>query len=177
MDTTTLVFIILSVLGLVAAYRVVTSPNIMHSALWLGFTFVVIAGVFLLLNAEFLAAAQVLVYVGAVTTIIVFGIMLSESEELKGRPEGGLLQRLSGFAALRRGVLPVVAAVGFAAVMLRIYGRAGLRDLQPVELGDTTAALGRSLFGPFVIPFELAAVVLLVALVGAIVIATKEGRS
>src|SRR5690606_18974068 len=85
MDVTRIVFLALAAVAIVSAFRVVTAPKIMHAALWLGFTFFVVAGVFVTLGAEFLAAAQVLVYVGAVTTIILFGIMLSQAAEVRSR--------------------------------------------------------------------------------------------
>ncbi len=84
-DPSRITFIVVSAIAVVSAFRVVTAPKIMHAALWLGLTFLMLAGVFLVMGAEFLAAAQVLIYVGAITTIILFGIMLSEAAEVRGR--------------------------------------------------------------------------------------------
>src|SRR5690606_12190498 len=106
-DPTRLAFIALSAMAVVSAFRVVTAKKLMHAALWLGLTFLMLAGVFLVMGAEFLAAAQVLVYVGAVTTIILFGIMLSEAAELRGHTEAAAAAAESP-AFFRRVVLPVV---------------------------------------------------------------------
>ncbi|OUM92553.1 MAG: hypothetical protein BAA04_00465 [Firmicutes bacterium ZCTH02-B6] len=172
MDVTRIVFLALAAVAVVSAYRVVTAPKIMHAALWLGFTFFLVAGVFLTLGAEFLAAAQVLVYVGAVTTIILFGIMLSQAAEVRSR-DPLPSELLEGMAFWRRGVLPVVATVAFVAIMVMVY----LRASWPAPTGgvaDTVRLIGSALFTTYVIPFELAAVLLLIALVGAIVLAIRD---
>src|SRR5690625_3992384 len=116
LDPTKITFLVLAALTTVSAFRVVTTPRLMHAALWLGLTFVMLAGVFLTLGAEFLAAAQVLIYVGAITTIILFGVMLSEAAEIRGRraaTSGG-----SSPAGARGNLLPVVAVTAFAGVMI-----------------------------------------------------------
>ncbi|HEY8496714.1 MAG TPA: NADH-quinone oxidoreductase subunit J [Limnochordales bacterium] len=172
MDVTRIVFLALAAVAIVSAFRVVTAPKIMHAALWLGFTFFVVAGVFVTLGAEFLAAAQVLVYVGAVTTIILFGIMLSQAAEVRSR-EPLPVEPLQGMAYWRRGVLPVVAAAAFVAIMFMVY----LRVPWPAPASgavDTVRLIGSALFTTYIIPFELAAVLLLIALVGAIVLAVRD---
>lgn len=175
MDSTTWAFLILAVVAAVSAFRVVTAPRIMHAALWMGAAFIAVAGVFLVLNAEFLAAAQVLIYVGAVTTIIIFGIMLSEPGEIKDKDNAAASQPPAASAGWRRGVLPLLAAVVLAVVMISVYWRSGWSRMTPSELlADNTRSLGLEMFTDFVLPFELAAILLLVALVGAIVMATKE---
>lgn len=172
MDTTLAVFFVLAIMAVVATIGVVTSARIMHAALWMGLAFVAVAGVYLVLNADFLAAAQVLVYVGAITTIIVFGIMLSEAADILGRHSG---PAGDGSGAWRRGIVPLLVTGLFTALMVGVYLRTGWRDPMPAQaLEDTTRAIGSALFRDFVIPFELAAILLLVALVGAIVMASKE---
>lgn len=172
-DPTRLAFIALSAMAVVSAFRVVTAKKLMHAALWLGLTFLMLAGVFLVMGAEFLAAAQVLVYVGAVTTIILFGIMLSEAAELRGRTEAAVAAAESP-AFFRRVVLPVVAVVAFVGIMALVYTRTAWPvTVSPAE-EDMTRIIGRALFTDFVVPFELAAVLLLVALVGAIVVSVRD---
>lgn len=175
LDPTKITFLILAAMTTVSAFRVVTVPRLMHAALWLGLTFVMLAGVFLTLGAEFLAAAQVLIYVGAVTTIILFGVMLSEAAEIRGR---ATMAETSGDAApprvMLRGVLPVLSVAAFAGVMIFVYGQVPWPALPAGFETDTVSMIGRALFTDFVIPFELAAVLLLVALVGAIVIAIRD---
>lgn len=173
-DPTRIVFIALSAIAVVSAFRVVTAPKIMHAALWLGLTFLMLAGVFLVMGAEFLAAAQVLIYVGAITTIILFGIMLSEAAEVRGRGAAPVPTEPEQPAFFRRTVLPVVAVAAFVGVMLFIYGQAAWPETPAGFEEDTVRMIGRALFTDFVIPFELAAVLLLIALVGAIVIAVRD---
>mgnify|MGYP001131905573 CR=1 FL=1 len=172
MDATRIAFIVLAAVAVVSAFRVVTAPKIMHAALWLGFTFMLVAGVFVTLGAEFLAAAQVLVYVGAVTTIILFGIMLSQAAEVRSR-DPLQRERLEGAAFWRRGVLPVLATVAFVAIMVTVYMRVPW-PAPPGGVIDTVRLIGSALFTTYVIPFELAAVLLLIALVGAIVLAVRD---
>lgn len=176
MNLTGLLFSIVMLVTLFAAWRVVVSAKIMHSALWLGLSFFGTAAVFLFLGSDFLAAAQVLVYVGAVTTVLIFGIMLSDVKELRGEQPGGFWRRLAAlWANPRRGFFPVVAALGFAFVMLAVYRQAGWAEgAPPLLLEDTPVAIGRDLFTVYVVPFELASAVLLVALIGAIALAMRE---
>ena len=77
MNLSGVLFLFVAVITLVAAWRVVVSERIMHAALWLALTFFGTAVAFLMLNADFVAAAQVLVYVGAITVLLIFGVMLS----------------------------------------------------------------------------------------------------
>lgn len=173
-DPSRITFVALSAVAVISAFRVVTAPRIMHAALWLGLTFLMLAGVFLVLGAEFLAAAQVLIYVGAITTIILFGIMLSEAAEVRGRGGAPLPAEPEQPAFFRRSVLPVVAVVAFVAVMVFVYGQVAWPTTPAGFEEDTVRIIGRALFTDFVVPFELAAVLLLIALVGAIVIAIRD---
>lgn len=178
MTVTDWVFIVVAAITLVAAYRVVMSQKIMHAALWLGLTFVGVAGIFVILGAEFLAAAQILIYVGAITTIIIFGIMLSAVEDLRGKFGESMWERLKvQFQTPRRGILALVAGVGFSLLMLVLL-RGGVWPAPPPALeGNNPRFLGEVLFTRFIVPFEVASIVLLVALIGAIVLAMKEEES
>lgn len=170
-------FVIAGALTLVGAYRVIISEKIMHAALWLGFTFIGVAGIFLLLGADFLAAAQILIYVGAITTIIIFGIMLSSIEDLRGKAGNTLWQRVSTqFSSPRHGIFALIAAGGLTLSLIVLLTRSVWPAARPQSAGDldTPRLIGEALFNRFVIPFEIASVVLLVALIGAIVLATKE---
>lgn len=177
MTVTDWVFIVVAAVTLVGAYQVVTSQRIMHSALWLGFTFLGVAGIFLLLGADFLAAAQVLIYVGAITTIIIFGVMLSAVEDVRGAGETPWQQVKARFSSVRRGVLPLIAAGGFAVVMLVLYTGSVWPAVRELGAVDTVRRIGETLFREYVIPFEIASVVLLVALIGAIAVAMKEEKT
>lgn len=171
-------FILTAAVTLVGAYRVVVSEKIMHAALWLGLTFAGVAAIFFLLGADFLAAAQLLIYVGAITTIIIFGIMLSAPEDLRGKSGQSVWQRVSSqFSSPRHGVFALVAAGGLALTLFVMIIRSAWPSAGPIppEALDTPRLLGEALFVRFVIPFEIASAVLLAALIGAIALATKDG--
>ncbi len=157
------VFILLSAITLGAAVGVVATRKLLHSALWLVLAFFGIAGLFVLLHAEFLAVVQVLVYIGAIATLIIFAIMLSRGMMDPGQPR---------FNDQWRPVLGVVAvlAVALAALVTRIAW--------PVAAGEVPAdaiqRLGADFVGPYVVPFEVASVLLVAAMIGAIIIARER---
>lgn len=158
-----LVFIILSVITLGAALAVVTSKNLFHSALFLILSFVGVAGLYVLLEAGFLAAVQIMVYVGAIAILIIFAIMLTR--RLMGKD---LVQRNAQWGISALVALLLFALLGF--VLLRVDW--------PVVGGDVSAEsisiLGQELMGTYAVPFEVASVLLLVALVGSIIIARER---
>lgn len=173
MNVSGLLFMFIALVTLLAAWRVVVSQKIMHSALWMGLSFFGVAGIFLMLSADFVAAAQVLVYVGAITVLLLFGIMLSDANDV--RDVGAASQGARTRVPARKGIFPLLAATGFAFLMLVLYNGAGWRQSPPLDYAtDTPRALGNLLFGQYVIPFEVASLVLLVGLVGSIVLATRE---
>lgn len=175
MTTTDWVFLGISVLTILAAYRVIMSRKIMHAALWLAATFFGVAGIFLVLGADFLAAAQVLIYVGAVTTIIIFGIMLSSAEDLRGQSFGSMWQRLSKqFSSPRHGILALATAGGLGLALLILFSRSDWPAAPPLGEMNVAKSLGFALFRDYVVPLEIASFVLLAALIGAIVLATRE---
>lgn len=159
-----LVFWIVAGITIIAALAVVNLTNLIHSALWLVVAFVGVAITYLILEAEFLAAVQIIVYAGAIAILIVFGVMLTRRGDIREsnlfnnyRVAGGLVS-LGLMAIIVSMVVKTQWALEMAAVPDNGVGR-----------------LAHSLLGQFVIPFEIAAVLLLVALVGAIIIA-KEVR-
>lgn len=176
MNPQTLIFIVLALIAVVSAYRVISAGRIMHAAIWLALLFVAMAGVFLLLGADFLAAAQVLVYAGAITTLIVFGIMLSGANEVAGPAVSRSPQRseMLSRSEARGGPLSLVAAIAFSVVMLIVFGRMRSTPEPGEAVADTVKAIGDSLFTRYVIPFEVVSLVLLVALIGAIVLSIRE---
>lgn len=158
------IFIILSILILGCALVVVTNRNLFLSALFLAFTFVGVAGVYLMLQAEFLAGIQILVYVGAIVTLIIFAIMLSRD---LADPLARVLNRQWRPAA-------AVALASFAALFMVL-----LRVPWPVTTAtppdDMIAELGKQMVSVnYVLPFEVVSVLLLAALVGSIIIARER---
>lgn len=173
-------FGILAGITVLGAYKVVTARYITHAALYFGLVLVSVAGVFVLLNADFLAMAQILIYVGAVLTIFVFAVMLSGADELgEDRESGAVEGRGSVLARMARsrllGWTPLAVSLVLAALVVRSFG--GITAQVPMDLvvDNTAAAIGRELFTRYFIPFELASIVLLVAMIGAIVLARREG--
>ena len=153
----------LAVVLLASSLAVVLSRNLFHSVLYLALALVATAGVFLLLQAEFLAAVQILLYAGGVITIVVFAIVVTE--RLVGER---LTQTNRGIAT---GAL-VSVTVLIATVMFVSWAK--LPRIAPPFAGDLTQAIGRELLTRFVLPFELLAVLFLAALLGAIFFARKE---
>jgi NADH-quinone oxidoreductase subunit J len=155
-------FVVLSVLLLAASLQVVLARNLFHSVLWLALALVATAGLFLLLHAEFLAAAQVLLYAGGVVTIVVFAIMLTE--RLAGETIRQMNRGIGWGSVVAAGVFAVIAGVVLRAPTPRV-------GAAPPA---TTASLGRALLGDWVLPFEALAVLLVAALLGAVYLARVE---
>ena len=159
--------IIFTLLGLVAvgsALMVVTTKQIVHAALWLVVSLGAVAGCFLVMTAEFVAWMQVLIYLGAVVVLLLFGMMLTRapigpSEELSGTNRVAAL-----FAGLAiTAVLGVLIVDAFATTMIDV-------DRQK----STASVMGESLFRFWVLPFEALSVLLLSALVGAIALSKSD---
>ena len=153
----------LAVLLIGSALSVVLTKNLFHSVLWLALSLTATAGIFLALDAEFLAAVQLLLYAGGVITIVVFAIVVTE------RLVGDRITQVS-----RRIVLGAVLAGALMLAVLRFVRIADLPVERPVIAVDVTRVLGQVLLTEFVLPFELLAVLLLVGLLGALYFARPE---
>lgn len=156
-------FVVLSAMAIGFALGVVWAPSIVYSGFLLGGVFLSMAGLYLLLNADFVAAAQVLIYVGAVNVLILFAIML--------------VNRRYNFAPLklgwlRNGVTAVVCLGLFA--LLAAMALNTPWPLQPIQPLSSVLVIGGHFFSDYLLPFELASVLLLMALIGAIVLARRE---
>jgi len=148
---------------LASAFAVVLSKNLFHSVLYLALSLTATAGVFLSLDAEFLAAVQLLLYAGGVITIVVFAIVVTE--RLVGdRITQTSRQLVNGF---------VVAGSLLAAVLLFLRS-VPLPAARPAMTGDLTRAIGQILLTRYVLPFELLAVLFVAALLGAIYFARPD---
>lgn len=158
-------FILLAAMMLSSALGVVLLENIVYSAFLLGGVFISIAGMYILLNAGFVAAAQVLVYVGAVNVLILFGIMLVN----KRQPLTPMVR-----AWLSQAATCVVCVGLFALLTVAVLNTPwALSDLTPIGEG-AIIEIGKHFFSDYLLPFELASVLLLIALIGAIVLARRE---
>ena len=161
------VFYILASVALLSAVMVIWSRNVVHSAIYLVLTFLCVAGVYVLLGAEFVAAVQVLVYAGGILVLFLFVIMLVNLAAGTGR-------RVRVHAT-------VSAVVGCAATALLLYVSAsgGLVTSfgAPTDLsaqGGNLQQVGWALYSQYLLPFEIASVLLLVAMIGAIVLARQK---
>lgn len=157
-------FLILALAGAASALLVVTSRNVVHAALYLVVTLSTIAGGYLLLAAPFVAFVQVIVYVGAIVVLILFGIMLTRA------PIGRRV--LDNTPRARLGAA-VVGGATFAMLTVLLVQAFGGERIDPAEFTGIEA-LGTSIFTNFVLPFEAVSVLLLAALVGAIVLSRRD---
>jgi NAD(P)H-quinone oxidoreductase subunit 6 len=159
-------FGVLSVMMIGAAIGVVLFSNIVYSAFMLGGVFISIAGIYLLLNADFVATAQILIYVGAVNVLILFAIMLvNKRQNFVPFPNSWV-----------RKVLTAVVSLGlFALLSTMVLATPWAYSTAPVAAGDSSIVLiGEHFFTDFLLPFELASILLLIAMVGAIILARRE---
>jgi NADH-quinone oxidoreductase subunit J len=156
-------FGVLAAVMAVSAIRVVTARNVVHAALYLVMVLAGVAGIFILLAAEFAAVVQVLVYIGAIVVLFLFGIMLTRAPIGTSSDLDNDQRFIGAIVALSLlGVLGGVLWDGF--------GRAKLH----ITAIGRTSDVGLSVFQTYVIPFEVISVLLLAALVGAVVIARRD---
>lgn len=146
-----------------ASLGIVFLPKLIYAALCLSFVLINVGLLYLLLHADFLAAAQVLIYVGAVNVLIVFAIMLIQSPNTAPRPRSPLGQVVTA----------IVTIVLLGAVCARVYAGLAPEPTSSISLGTDLSALGRILLTDFLLPFEVLSILLLMALIGAIGLARK----
>ncbi|WP_350329363.1 NADH-quinone oxidoreductase subunit J [Pseudanabaena mucicola] len=161
----TVSLVVLAAMLTASAMGVVLLQNIVYAAFLLGACFISVAGLYLLLNADFVAAAQVLIYVGAVNILILFAIMLvnkrQDYQDVK-------------FGAIRSVVTGVVCLGLFALLGVTVTSTKWAITSNIAKLPSTLLVIGQHFFSDYLLPFELASVLLLVALIGAIVLARRE---
>lgn len=158
-------FALLALMVIGAALGVVLLQNIVYSAFMLGGVFISIAGLYILLNADFVSAAQVLIYVGAINVLILFAIMLvNKREDFQPVPRRWIRQ--VGAAVVSLGLFVLLGAM--------VVQTPWSIDLAALAPKSTTIAIGEHFFSDYLLPFELASVLLLMALIGAVVLARRE---
>jgi NADH-quinone oxidoreductase subunit J len=165
MSITTLAFIILSLLAIGSAIMMITSKSPVHSILWLIMVFFAISGHYLLLNAQFLAVVNLIVYAGAIMVLFLFVVMLmnlnADTEPIKN-------YRLQLIGVISGGCLLLVLV---AAIM-----RIDVEQMVQMNVGDAglVKVLGMTLFKHYVLPFEISSVLFLSAMIGSVVIGKKD---
>ena len=150
-------FIVLAVLTLGGGLAVVVTRNVVQAALALLVSLVAVAGIYLVLYAEFLALVQILIYGGAIVIVLIFAIMLTRNAEYPRTSDN------------RQWPLAALAALGLLGVLVPAFLINAVRGTSPSNAAFTD--IGISLFTTWAVPFEIASLVLLVALIGAIIIA------
>jgi NADH-quinone oxidoreductase subunit J len=158
------VFLVVGLLVLVSGFRVVTAKNVVHAALFLVATLAGTAVLFLMLSAEFVAWVLVLVYIGAVIVLFLFGIMITRA------PTG----RDLGLDADRKAWPAFLSVATFVLLSWASIDAFSSEVVQEVGDPTSTETLGLALLGRFVIPFEVVSFVLLAALIGGITIARRD---
>ncbi len=164
-------FIYFALMIVFCSVMVVTGKNPVHSVLWMLVMFFHVAGVYLMLNAEFLAATQIIVYAGAILVLFLFVIML-----LDLRDEITTEHAVGGWPA---GVALAVSFLLFALLALTGFSvkATGVWSIEEVSKITHTKALGKVLYTEYLFPFEIASLILLIAIVGAVVLAKKRLKS
>lgn len=164
-----LLFIVLALVAIASALGMLISRNAIYSALFLVLNFATVAVFFLLLDAPFIAVAQVSVYTGAIMVLFLFVIMLLGAER------AGLIQAI-------RWQIPLAIALAIVLMLEAVFILLGQRGVVPMittqlpqDFGSP-AAVGSLLFSSYLLPFEITSVLLLVAMVGAIVLTIREKR-
>ncbi|MEO7800724.1 MAG: NADH-quinone oxidoreductase subunit J [Ginsengibacter sp.] len=166
MPVTQVLFWFLSALAILAAGGVVLSKNPVYSVLWLIVVFFAISGHYVLMNAQFLAIVNIIVYAGAIMVLFLFVIMLMNLNA-QSEPPRNLFIKLSGVIAGMSLLIVIVSALASATQMQQVTTLGG-SDVGLIKV------LGKALFKDYVIPFEISSVLFLSAMVGAVVIGKKE---
>jgi len=166
----TALFIVLGAIAVIAALGVIIARKAIYSALFLLVNFCSLAGLYLLLNAQFLAAAQVIVYAGAIVVLFLFATMLlggsEETANLKSQISKNSLAIVLAFVLL--------VEVGYVLVSGTLTGTQGSDTPKAIASVGNVQAIGRLLFTDYLLPFELAAVLLLIGIIGAVALAKKK---
>jgi NADH-quinone oxidoreductase subunit J len=157
-------FAIIALVAVAAALRMVSTSNVVHAALYLMVVLAAVAALYVLLAAEFIAAAQVLVYIGAIIVLLLFGVMLTRARI--GR-DAELNYDQKWLGVLVAGLMLVVMSYS-------LWSRFEDTLLPEDRQVQRTAEVADSIFATYIVPFEALSVVLLAALIGAIVVARRD---
>ena len=175
-----LAFYVFSALTLIGALAVLLTRNVLYAAFFLLLTLLGVAGLFVLASADFLAIAQLMIYVGGVLVLVIFGVMLTHKTEAPADTNSQQPNRIA--SPNRTGVgsgwfvaMLVAGSVCLALFSLLIRANFVLLD-QPVGWQSTVSVIGKQLMTEYVVPFEVAGILLLAALVGATYLAASPNK-
>jgi NADH-quinone oxidoreductase subunit J len=170
MHTSDIIFYVFALVAVVSAFVVVFSRNIIYAAFSLLFTFFGVAALYVLLHADFLAVTQVLIYVGGILVLLLFGVMLTNRVVSVDMKTG----TMNTVPAL---VLAAIVAGSLAGLFYSVWSTVPRVLDSATTLATTSKSLGELLMTTYVLPFEIASVVLLVALIGAALTARRGRKS
>jgi NADH:ubiquinone oxidoreductase subunit 6 (subunit J) len=166
-DLYTIIFYLFALITLVSASIVVLSKNIVYSAFALLFAFFGVAGLYVLLMADFIAITQLLIYVGGILVLIIFGVMLTTR-----------VIRVDMRTSAVQSIPAVFIVAALASTLIGVFWSTDWRVAPASESFEkTTPKIGEMLLSSYLLPFEIASVILLVALVGAAMIARRERKA
>lgn len=159
------VYLFISLVVIFSAVMMLFSRKVMHMALSIGGVFIGVAGVYILLDAEFVAFAQVLIYAGAITILMLFAIMLTQHNTQEDPSQNPWHYGIS-----------IATSVALLAILFWVFRSTTWPQApaHPPWQDQSVEAIAGGIFGQYVVPFEVVSVVLIVALVGAVVLARKE---
>ncbi|MBA4421626.1 MAG: NADH-quinone oxidoreductase subunit J [Syntrophus sp. (in: bacteria)] len=169
-----IVFIVSALVAVASSLLMVTRKNPIHSALWMIVTFFAMAVIYLLLNAQFIAVAQVMVYAGAIMMLILFVIMMVHME--KGGESDAGKPRRSAKTRIAWALITVVllGEILLGALFYQMTGQGGEYSVEVVNRVGHVKTVGALLYGQYLFPFEIASILLLVGIVGAVVITKRK---
>jgi NADH-quinone oxidoreductase subunit J len=169
MPITQVLFWFLSILALVAAIGVVSSKNPIYSVLWLIVVFFSISGHYILMNAQFLAIVNIIVYAGAIMVLFLFVIMMMNLNA-EAEPPKNMYMKMAG----------VISGLSLMIVIVAALSKPGGEGHNVMMAGSDIGLienLGKSLFNQYVIPFEISSVLFLSAMIGAVILGKKDEAS
>jgi len=164
-----ILFFILAAIAVISALFMLGSKNAIHAALYLVLNFTTIAVMYLVLNAPFLFVTQITIYAGAIMVLFLFVVMLLGAEQLRGPVTGSRWQWVIS------GILGIALVATFVWMLLSDLNLLGTNAETAVDAGP--ASIGLELFESYVFPFEIASIVLLVAMVGVVVLRSRKGKN
>ncbi len=157
-------FAIIAVVAIVAGLRMVTTKNVVHAALYLLVVLSAVAAVYVILGAEFVAATQVLIYLGAIMVLLLFGVMLTRAK----------IGDDTDLDHDQRWIAALVAVGMFAVMSFSLWEGFSDTELPETMAPQRTQAVSDEIFSTYIVPFEALSVLLLAALIGAVVVARRD---
>jgi NADH-quinone oxidoreductase subunit J len=162
MPYTTIIFYVLAAITVVSAVIVVLNKNVIHSAFSLFFTLFAVSGFYVLLRADFIAITQIMIYVGGILILLLFGVMLTTK-----------VTDLQISAKTLNMIPSIIFSVGIIAILIFIIVSTKWNIKQPSMNDETVSQIGKMLLTNYLLPFEIASIVLLVALIGSAMFARR----